>query len=48
MVGANLEDKHGQPYLTAKDFLIVGIPTSIFSTVLVITIGFAIMSALGF
>ncbi|ORX54388.1 hypothetical protein DM01DRAFT_1335534 [Hesseltinella vesiculosa] len=48
MVGANLEDKHGRPYLTSKDFLIVGIPTSLFSTLLVVTMGYAIMVTFGF
>ncbi|KAI8351639.1 SPX domain-containing protein [Mortierella sp. GBAus27b] len=43
-----LEDEMGIPYLKTIDFLKTGVPLSIVATVCVITIGYGIMSALGF
>ncbi|KAI9023053.1 SPX domain-containing protein [Phycomyces nitens] len=42
------EDPSGKPYLTTKDFIITGIPTSIISTALVFTLGYGIMSGVGY
>ncbi|OAD77349.1 hypothetical protein PHYBLDRAFT_176930 [Phycomyces blakesleeanus NRRL 1555(-)] len=42
------EDASGKPYLTTKDFIITGIPTSIISTALVFTLGYGIMSGVGY
>ncbi|KAI1297626.1 low-affinity phosphate transporter [Mortierella claussenii] len=43
-----LEDEMGIPYLKTIDFLKTGVPLSILATICVVTIGFGIMSALGF
>ncbi|KAI8874902.1 SPX-domain-containing protein [Backusella circina FSU 941] len=43
-----LEDPSGKPYLTTKDFIITGIPTSIICTCLIFTLGYGIMSAMGY
>jgi phosphate transporter len=42
------EDEMGQPFLKTSDFLKTGVPLSILATVCVVTIGFGIMTALGF
>ncbi|KAI8646612.1 SPX domain-containing protein [Parasitella parasitica] len=43
-----LEDPSGKPYLTTKDFIITGIPTSIICTVLIFTLGYGIMTGIGY
>jgi phosphate transporter len=43
-----LEDPSGKPYLSTKDFIITGIPTSIICTVLIFTLGYGIMSGIGY
>ncbi|KAM0786287.1 hypothetical protein ACM66B_001766 [Microbotryomycetes sp. NB124-2] len=43
----NVEDDIGQRYLEPKDFFLNGIPSSVFAVVVIITIGFGIMRALG-
>ncbi|KAG2194422.1 hypothetical protein INT47_003133 [Mucor saturninus] len=43
-----LEDPSGKPYLTTKDFVITGIPTSIIATCLIFTLGYGIMSGMGY
>ncbi|RCI04746.1 low-affinity phosphate transporter [Rhizopus stolonifer] len=43
-----LEDLSGRPYLTTKDFIITGVPTSIICTALVFTLGYGIMSGIGY
>ncbi|KAI9029003.1 SPX domain-containing protein [Phycomyces nitens] len=43
-----LESPTGKPYLTTKDFIITGIPVSIVCTVLIITLGYGIMSGVGY
>ncbi|CEG62957.1 hypothetical protein RMATCC62417_00181 [Rhizopus microsporus] len=43
-----MEDQTGKPYLKAKDFLIVGIPVSVAVTILIFTLGYGIMSAVGY
>ncbi|CEG81868.1 hypothetical protein RMATCC62417_16015 [Rhizopus microsporus] len=43
-----MEDQTGKPYLRAKDFLIVGIPVSVAVTILIFTLGYGIMSAVGY
>ncbi|KAG0056840.1 low-affinity phosphate transporter [Gryganskiella cystojenkinii] len=42
------EDEMGQPFLRTIDFLKTGVPLSILATICVVTIGYGIMSALGF
>ncbi|KAI7857135.1 SPX domain-containing protein [Circinella umbellata] len=43
-----LEDPKGKPYLTTRDFIITGIPTSIFCTIFVCTLGYGILTAVGY
>ncbi|KAG0164894.1 low-affinity phosphate transporter [Apophysomyces sp. BC1034] len=43
-----LESPTGKPYLSTKDFLVVGIPTSIVCTILIFTLGYGIMSGVGY
>ncbi|KAI8992021.1 SPX domain-containing protein [Mycotypha africana] len=43
-----LEDPAGKPYLSGKDFIITGIPTSVFNTILIFTLGYGIMAAIGY
>jgi phosphate transporter len=43
-----MEDPTGKPYLKTKDFLIVGIPTSIIVTLLIFTLGYGIMIGVGY
>lgn len=43
-----LEDLQKQAYLTTRDFLFCGIPTSVACTVLVVTLGYGIMVAMGY
>ncbi|KAK3824651.1 MAG: SPX domain-containing protein [Benniella sp.] len=43
-----LEDEMGIPYLKTIDFLKSGVPLSIVATACIVTIGYGIMSALGF
>lgn len=48
MSAAMLEDHRGKQYLTTKDFIVTGIPTSIICTVLIFTLGYGIMTLMGF
>ncbi|KAI8147334.1 SPX domain-containing protein [Fennellomyces sp. T-0311] len=48
MSAVMLENAAGKPYLTSKDFLIVGVPTSVFATVLIFTLGYGILSSVGY
>ncbi|KAI9467712.1 MAG: SPX domain-containing protein [Benjaminiella poitrasii] len=48
MSAVMLEDPSGKPYLSTKDFIITGIPTSIISTALIFTLGYGIMSGMGY
>ncbi|ORX93102.1 SPX-domain-containing protein [Basidiobolus meristosporus CBS 931.73] len=48
MSAVMMENPLGKPYLTTKDFIITGIPTSIICTVLVFTLGYGIMAGFGF
>ena len=41
-----LEDQTGKPYLTTGDFLRVGVPSSVATYALVVTIGYGIMQYL--
>ncbi|KAL9538229.1 hypothetical protein MBANPS3_011093 [Mucor bainieri] len=43
-----MEDQTGKPYLKTKDFLVVGVPVSIAVTVLIFTLGYGIMSGVGY
>lgn len=43
-----MEDQKGKPYLSTKDFVIVGVPTSIVTTVLIFTLGYGIMVGVGY
>ena len=38
-----LEDQTGKPYLTTSDFLKVGVPSSVITYGLVVTVGYVIM-----
>ncbi|KAG1171775.1 hypothetical protein G6F70_003828 [Rhizopus microsporus] len=42
------ENELGMPYLRTKDFLLNGIPSSVFATLLITTVGYGIMSLIGF
>jgi phosphate transporter len=42
------ENELGKPYLRTKDFLLNGIPSSVFATLLITTVGYGIMSLIGF
>ncbi|EPB83339.1 hypothetical protein HMPREF1544_09929 [Mucor circinelloides 1006PhL] len=42
------ENELGKPYLTTKDFLINGVPSSIFSMLCIATIGYGLMALIGF
>ncbi|KAG1144743.1 hypothetical protein G6F37_006371 [Rhizopus arrhizus] len=42
------ENELGTPYLSTKDFLMNGIPSSIFATLLIATVGYGIMVLIGF
>ncbi|WFC98622.1 low-affinity phosphate transporter [Malassezia yamatoensis] len=46
MTAINLEDEVGHRYVTVKTFLRVGIPASILSTLVISTLGYAIMTLL--
>ncbi|KAI8343630.1 SPX domain-containing protein [Chlamydoabsidia padenii] len=48
MSAVMLEDRYGKPYLTSKDFIITGLPTSVICTLLIFTLGYGIMSAVGY
>jgi phosphate transporter len=48
MSAVMLEDPSGKRYLTSKDFLITGIPVSVFCTVLIFTLGYGIMAGIGY
>lgn len=47
MTAINLEDEVGHRYVSVRTFLRVGIPASIVSTIIIGTLGFLIMSAMG-
>ncbi|KAI7902686.1 SPX domain-containing protein [Cokeromyces recurvatus] len=42
------EDELGKPYLTTKDFLVNGVPSSIFAMLCITTIGYGLMALIGF
>ncbi|SAL99058.1 hypothetical protein [Absidia glauca] len=48
MSAVMLEDRFGNPYLTSRDFIITGGPTSVVCTILIFTLGYGIMSAVGY
>ncbi|KAJ2957964.1 hypothetical protein NQZ79_g6422 [Umbelopsis isabellina] len=43
-----MEDQTGKPYLRTIDFIKTGVPASILSTVVIIFLGYGIMSAIGY
>lgn len=43
-----LEDPTGQPYLRIKDFLLIGLPSSIVASVITILLGYGIVSGVGY
>ncbi|KAI9480820.1 MAG: SPX domain-containing protein [Benjaminiella poitrasii] len=43
-----MEDQTGKPYLKTKDFILVGVPTSIIVTLLIFTLGYGIMVGVGY
>ncbi|KAI9250164.1 SPX domain-containing protein [Phascolomyces articulosus] len=42
------ENELGQPYLSTKDFLVNGVPSSVFAMLCVTTLGYGLMSLMGF
>ncbi|KAJ1969742.1 low-affinity phosphate transporter [Dispira parvispora] len=48
MTAIMMEDETGKPYLTTKDFLVAGIPSSVIAFGLIITVGYGILALLGF
>jgi anion transporter len=48
MSAVMLEDPSGKPYVSTKDFIITGIPTSIICTILIFTLGYGIMAGIGY
>ncbi|RKP39742.1 SPX domain-containing protein [Dimargaris cristalligena] len=48
MTAIMMEDETGKPYLTTKDFLKAGIPSSVIAFAVIITLGYGICSLLGF
>ncbi|KAJ1981345.1 low-affinity phosphate transporter [Dimargaris verticillata] len=48
MTAIMMEDETGRPYLTTKDFAIAGIPSSIIAYVIILTLGYGILLAMGF
>ncbi|KAI8353274.1 SPX domain-containing protein [Choanephora cucurbitarum] len=48
MSAVMMEDPTGKPYLKTKDFLIVGVPVSIVVTLLIFTLGYGIMTGIGY
>ncbi|KAI9498068.1 SPX domain-containing protein [Zychaea mexicana] len=48
MSAVMLEDRKGKQYLTTRDFIVTGVPTSIFCTIFVCTLGYGILSAVGY
>lgn len=42
------ENELGKPYLTTKDFLINGVPSSVFATLCITTLGYGLMRVIGF
>ena len=47
MTAITQENKLGQRFIGASDFLKNGIPASILATAVIVSVGYAIMSALG-
>lgn len=43
-----MEDPTGKPYLRTNDFLKTGVPASILSTIVIIFVGYGIMTAIGY
>lgn len=43
-----MEDPTGKPYLRTLDFIKTGVPASILSTVVIIFLGYGIMTAIGY
>ncbi|KAI8987280.1 SPX domain-containing protein [Mycotypha africana] len=43
-----MEDQTGKPYLKTKDFILIGVPTSIVVTLLIFTLGYGIMVGVGY
>lgn len=41
-----LEDPTGKPYLTIKDFLLCGVPSSILASVITICLGYGIVGSI--
>ncbi|KAI8141691.1 SPX domain-containing protein [Fennellomyces sp. T-0311] len=48
MSAVMLEDAKGKQYLTTRDFVVTGIPTSIICTIFVCTLGYGILTAVGY
>ncbi|KAI8891002.1 SPX-domain-containing protein [Backusella circina FSU 941] len=48
MSAVMLEDQTGKPYLKTWDFLVIGVPTSVICTALIFTLGYGILSGVGY
>ncbi|KAI9317446.1 SPX domain-containing protein [Dichotomocladium elegans] len=48
MAAVMMEDQAGKPYLRSKDFILAGGPTSVVCTVLIFTLGYGILSGVGY
>jgi phosphate transporter len=48
MTAIALEDATGKPYVALIDFIKVGLPASLISWVVVMTLGYSIMSWIGY
>jgi phosphate transporter len=42
-----MEDEMGQQYLNTGDFLMVGVPSSVVACITVVTLGYTLMTLLG-
>jgi phosphate transporter len=48
MTAISIDDAVGQPWLTTRDFLVVGVPCSIFAYAIICTLGYFLMTLIGF
>nr|BBC28486.1 low-affinity phosphate transporter [Eudorina sp. NIES-3984]BBC28497.1 low-affinity phosphate transporter [Eudorina sp. 2006-703-Eu-15] len=48
MNAVSLEDSTGNPIVNTQDFIFVGVPSSIFAYGIIVTLGYALMSLVGF
>ncbi len=48
MNAVSLEDSTGNPIVNTQDFIYVGVPSSIFAYGVIVTLGYVLMSLVGF